>query len=339
MDYINNLKKEMSNRNVPDTLQIELLKYTEQLLKNNMTIIYNIEHLSKLMGVKLKLLNYYIYKTEDFYKEFSIPKKAGDTRVICAPSLNLKKIQRWILDNLLYQFKINDLSKGFKKNVSILDNAECHTNKRLVYNADIKDFFPSISFKKVYYMFYNVGYTAEVSYGLAKLLTYNNFLPQGAPSSPYISNIILRPLDNSIEKVTNSIGATYTRYADDLTISTNDSELFIKEIQVLKKIIEFHGFELNKYKEHLQYDNQPQFVTGLLVNNGVKVRRSIKKEVEMHIYYCNKFGIFNHLEHRGLENTSFFKEYLYGKVNFIKSIEPNIGNQYLEMLNKLEWSY
>ncbi|QBP40158.1 retron St85 family RNA-directed DNA polymerase [Paenisporosarcina antarctica] len=339
MDYVDELKMKMINRGFSTKYIDKCTTYAENLYNKNSPIIFDIKHLSKIMGISYPILFHYIYNNQKFYKEFKIPKKSGSYRVIDAPSLNLKKIQRWILDNILVNFSISKYAMGFKKQVNIVENAQIHTNKELVYNIDIKDFFPSISFENVYFIFYNIGYSSEVSYAFAKLMTYKGYLPQGSPCSPIISNILCINLDESMNSLSKNIGANYSRYADDMTISTNDIPTFLVKKGAFKNIIEFYGFKLNDKKERMQYKNHPQFVTGLLVNNKVRVRRVFKKEVEQQIYYCEKYGIFNHLKELGLEDRSFFKEYIYGKVNFIKSVEPEVAERFLERLNRLKWSY
>ena len=339
MNYIDELKSKMIVQGFSEKYTYKCTQYALNLYNKNLPIIFDIKHLSKLMGVNYSVLFYYIFNTQNFYKEFIIPKKSGENRIIDAPSLNLKKIQRWILENLLVNFPVSNYAKGFKRQTNIVDNAKIHVNKKLVYNIDIKDFFPSISFKSVYFIFYNVGYSSEVSYAFAKLVTFEGFLPQGSPCSPAISNILCVNLDETMNSLANNIGANYSRYADDMTISTNDIPLFLTKKNAFKNIVEFYDFKLNDKKERIQYENQAQFVTGLLVNNGVQVRRAFKKEVEQQIYYCEVYGIYSHLEKIGMEDRSFFKEYLYGKVNFIKSVEPQVGVQFLERLNALNWSY
>lgn len=339
MNYVDVLKTKMIDEGFSEKYTFKCTQYALNLCNKNLPIIFDIKHLSKLMGVNYSVLFFYIFNTENFYKEFKIPKKSGEYRIIDAPSLNLKKIQRWLLENLLINFPVSNCAKGFKKQTNIVDNAKIHVKKKLVYNIDIEDFFPSISFKSVYFIFYNVGYSSEVSYAFAKLVTFEGFLPQGSPCSPAISNILCVNLDETMNSLATNIGANYSRYADDMTVSTNDIPLFLTRKKAFKNIVEFYGFKLNDKKERIQYENQAQFVTGLLVNNGVQVRRALKKEVEQQIYYCEEYGIYSHLERIGMEDRSFFKEYLYGKVNFIKSVEPQVGAQFLERLNALNWSY
>lgn len=339
MNYLKELQVKLETKGLSKEEKSKYIRYVNKLLINKMPVIIDALHLSKLMGIKYSILSHYIHNTDNFYKEFEIAKKTGGYRSINAPSLNLKKIQTWIYKNILIYFPVSNYAKGFKKGTSIVDNAKLHTNKQIVYNIDIENFFPTITFKNVYFLFYNIGYSTELSYAFSKLLTYNNSLPQGSPSSPSISNILCFNLDKSMISLAHNIKGHYSRYADDMTISTNNVLSLTSKIKSIKKIVEYNGFTLNDKKERIQYSNQPQFVTGLIVNNGVKVKRRFKKEVDQQIYYCERYGIYNHLKRIGMENKSFYKEYLYGKVNFIKSVEHEVGLQFLERLNSLDWSY
>lgn len=339
MQYINLLKKEMDKKGIGCEYINSCVTYAENLIKQNLPVIFDKNHLSKLLGINSSVLSYYIYYTEQFYSDFKIPKKRGGYRKIEAPSLNLKKIQRWILDNILKCFPISNYAVGFRENYSILNNAKPHTNKKIIYNIDIMDFFPSINQNDVYFIFYNKGYTSEVSYIFSKLLTFKEHLPQGAPSSPYIANLKCEKMDFSLGQLANRIGATYTRYADDMTFSSNDVEGLLSNLRIIKKIVHNNNFNLNIKKERLKYNNQKQEVTGLIVNDGIKVKRSYKKEIEKHIYYCKKYGVYEHLKRNNLEYVSFFKEYLYGMVHFVKMIEPEIGQAYLKELKEIKWSY
>ncbi|MFC8151845.1 reverse transcriptase family protein [Bacillus paralicheniformis] len=267
MDYVNKLKSEMLQKGFSEKYIQKCVNYVEKIRINNLPVIFDARHLSKLMGIKFVILCHYVFNSDSFYSEYTIKKKSGSNREIMAPSLNLKKIQRWILDNILIYFPISNYAMGFRKNVSIVDNAKLHVNKKLVYSLDIEDFFPSISEKRVYFLFYNSGYSSEVSYVLTRLLTFSGSLPQGSPCSPVISNILCKQMDESIGELTTQISCDYSRYADDMTFSVNEVPALLSKLNTIKKIIEFYGFKLNNFKERIQYNNQTQQVTGLIVNN------------------------------------------------------------------------
>ena len=288
------------------------------------------------MGINLKTLNYYIINTDKFYREVSIPKKNGKVRKISMPSYKLKKIQRWILDNILYKVNIHEKAVGFVKDRSIIDNAKYHVKKDVVINIDIKDFFPSIDFNRIFYVFYNLGYTKELCYALSKLLTYKQVLPQGAPSSPYIANIIMKNIDLRLDGLSKKMNSDYTRYADDITISGNRK--IALNIPFIIEIIESEGFKVNYEKLKVQYSHERQEVTGIVVNNKLSVKKEFKKKLRQHIYYCKKFGVYEHLKYIEKEDKSFYKEYLYGHAYFIKMIEPKSGELFIQELDSINWN-
>ncbi|MFE8701549.1 retron St85 family RNA-directed DNA polymerase [Cytobacillus sp. FJAT-54145] len=336
MTYIINLKEELAKSDYDVEYQELCLNYANFLISNGLPVIFDKKHLSLLMGINFSSLNYYVINTDHFYQEYKIPKKNGEFRLVLAPSFNLKSIQKWILENILYNYQVSENATGFVKGKSILDNALPHVAKDVVFNLDIKDFFPSVTFKQVFYIFYNKGYTKEISFTLTKLLTYKETLPQGSPASPYIANIICKRMDQFLENLAKTHNANYTRYADDITFSgdTNIENI----INPIRSIINNEGFTINEKKVRIQNRNSMQEVTGLTVNNAVKVKRKYKKKLEQHIYYCQKHGVFSHLKYTGLENKSYFKEYLYGMANFIKMIEPDVGNRYIDSLNEIIWN-
>ncbi|EGL15000.1 reverse transcriptase family protein [Paenibacillus sp. HGF7] len=154
-------------------------------------------------------------------------------------------------------------------------------------------------------MFYHHGYTKELSYTLAALTTYNGSLPQGAPTSPYISNILCQRMDKRLLALAKKMNADYSRYADDITMSGDENVR--QYIETIKSIIINEGFDINYKKLRLQTDNNMQEVTGLIVNEDVKVKRKYKKRLEQHIYYCKKFGVYSHLKKLNLKVNHILK--------------------------------
>lgn len=340
----------MTNNHYQYELRNELLKrfgeseyfsicinYANNLSKKELPIIFDFLHISKIFNIDVKILQSIIHYQDIFYNCVKIKKKSGGFREINIPSFELKKIQRWILDNILYRIEPSIHANGFIKRKSILNNAAFHLNKNYVLNMDIKDFFPTINQNQVFKVFYDLGYTKEVSFILSKICTFNNKLPQGAPTSPYISNIICRFLDNRLSKLSESFNATYTRYADDLSFSSNVK--INNLLPIISKIINEEGFKVNISKTRILEKNQSQNVTGLIVNGEiVRVNKKYKKILLSEIYYCKKFGVNNHLDRLG-SKKKFYKEHLYGKAYFIKMVEREIGINFLNLLDEINWDY
>lgn len=311
-------------------------EYNQRLTENEVPIIYNLRHMRQLLGIRKSAQERLFGKKRgESYRVFHIPKKSGGVRTIEAPSDELKKIQLWIKENILDKFKPSQYAKGFKKGVSIYDNALPHVGKELVINIDLKDFFPSVKYCEVYKVFKYIGYTDGVSKLLTKLCTNpQNVLPQGSPASPALSNLVSLKLDKRLSRLATAIGADYTRYADDITFSGNAS--ISKYTDLIRKIIHEESYEINEDKFRLQYSFQRQEVTGLIVNTKVSVPEKLLSEIENAIYYCTKFGVVNHMTRTKIDK-GFYKEHLYGIAYFVKMVDKERGEKYLSMLDKIDW--
>ncbi|SHO48702.1 reverse transcriptase family protein [Anaerocolumna xylanovorans] len=317
----------------------QLIKiYIGRLEDNDIPVIFNLRHLRKILKIpKQKQSAYFGVNRNEMYRKFMIPKKSGGYRKIEAPSEELKLRQLWIKENIIDKFKISDSAQGFRKNHSIYGNALPHVGKELVINIDIKDFFPSITYQKVFKFFRYIGYTNQVSHLLTKMCTnVDNVLPQGSPASPSLSNIVLLKMDKRLSKLAGAVECDYTRYADDITFS--GKKVIKSLVPIICKIIEEEGYDVNKGKLRLQYSNQRQEVTGLTVNKKVSLSKRTIKEIENAIYYCKKYGVQEHMT-RIKCDKSFYKEHLYGIAYFIKMIDKEKGKKYLEELNRIEWLY
>ncbi|EDE2201483.1 RNA-directed DNA polymerase, partial [Listeria monocytogenes] len=200
-----------------------------------MKTLKNIEDrkdLADYLNIPIKRLTYilYIKRTENLYYSFEIPKKSGGVRNIDAPKSELKALQKKLATSLTkYQEilqkskrKAPNISHGFEKGKSIISNAKIHRNKKIVYNLDLENFFESFHFGRVRGFFEknkDFELSTEVATIIAQLSCFNGALPQGAPSSPIITNFICRIMDMRILKLAKNYKLDYTRYADDLTFS------------------------------------------------------------------------------------------------------------------------
>ena len=226
-NYAFEFKRKASDLGYSQTNIIKCLDYAEKLFENGVPVIYNLTHLSKLTGYKRNYITQaaVVSKYSDaYYRYYKILKKNGGTRKIQEPLPNLKSIQHWILNNILYRISSSPFAKAYIKKRGLKENLKFHRNQKLVLSVDIKDFFPSIKYQDVYQIFADVGYSNTISTYLAKLCCLEDKLPQGAPTSPYISNLIMRDLDQQIGKFCIINKIRYTRYADDLTFSDESDE-------------------------------------------------------------------------------------------------------------------
>ncbi|XOI98291.1 retron St85 family RNA-directed DNA polymerase [Paenibacillus polymyxa] len=335
-----NLEK-LINKMVSENYDIEYInlvsRYASNLIKNQVEVIFDVEHFCKLVDCSKFFVLSLMNETNPYYKKIVIPKKSGESRLISIPSDDLKNIQSYILNYILEFVPISDNAKGFKKGLSILENARIHTKKMNVLSIDIRDFFHSISSIKVKDFFLGLGYTNEVSELLTQCTTHMGKLPQGAPTSPYLANIICIELDSKLQRYISDKEIYYTRYADDLTFSSNDNlKLFFFEIIA---IIESEGFEINHNKTRIRYSHERQLVTGLVVNNkNPSVPREIKRRLRQEIHYCNKYGVHGHLSQMEKYHSNY-KNYLLGMAYYIKMVDEKIGQKFIEEIKAIPWEY
>lgn len=312
------------------------VEYARNLLDHNMPVIFDINHLSLLIGINRHVLYSYIFGEGDrVYSIITIPKKRGGKRQLSIPCYSLNYIQRWILDNVLSNTQVSDSCMGFTISRSIVTNAKVHLGADVIINVDIKDFFPSINIGQIYQLFRYYGYTKEIAFSFARLCTYDGVLPQGAPTSPCISNLVCLKLDKRLSSFANTYNASYTRYADDLSFSGKGK--LEKMLPIIEKIINEEGFKLNHEKTRVLRKGARQEITGIVINDGkLHVSREYKRKLMQEIYYCQKYGYENHQQHVG-DDHRFFRDHLYGKAYFIKMIEHDLGKKLIEELDKINW--
>lgn len=337
-EYLVNLRKHLEAANKGKKYQIACINYASRLLQNNLPVIFDIKHFALLLGMKSADLSALLFVDPDLlYTRKLIPKKNGDKREILMPCVLLKYIQRWLLDNVLVNIPNSPHAMGFREGLSIVSNAQIHVDQDCIVNIDLKDFFPTITAEDVFRIFNYYGYTKELSYAFAKLCTYNGKLPQGSPASPCISNIRCLKLDKRLAATADLYNAKYTRYADDITIS--GAADITRIIPLVRQIIADERLVINERKVHFSYRHQHQQVTGLTVNNNiVRVSKAYKRKLQQEIYYCKKYGPYNHQEHIK-DAHLFFKEHLYGKAYFVCMVEPELGKKMLSDLDTVNWDY
>lgn len=335
MDY-ESVNEAVSRGIISEKTQQAIIQYRERLESNNIPVIYNLRHLRKIFKIRRDEQDLFFgNRRSELYREFSISKKSGGKRFIEAPVKRLKEIQRWIKDKILDSFSASAYATGFRRNYSIVDNAKRHIGTELVMNFDIKDFFPSVEYADVFLIFLYFGYKKDVAHLLTKLCTNaDNVLPQGSPASPAISNLVLLKLDKRLGKLAESIGCSYSRYADDITFSGGKS---IKSIAPLvEKIICEEGYQVNPQKTRFQYHNRRQEVTGIIVNEKLSVFPEVEDELRNAIYFITKYGLADHMRHINC-HKAFYREHLFGIAYYIKMVEPEKGEKYLAKLNEIEW--
>lgn len=310
-------------------------RYIERLLYNSCPIIFELGHLAKLVGRTEQYLASALNKTSYHYRKFKIPKRRGGIREISAPYPALLECQQWINENILANIPIHNSAHAYIKTRSIISNATPHLGQKCLLHMDLKDFFPSIELAQVIKVFRNLGYSRNVAYYLSKLCCLDDVLPQGAATSPNLSNIVSYGLDVRLSGIAKSYDLRYTRYADDITFSG----FYIPAtfIGAVTEIVEEQGFRVNGNKTRLDYRGGKRIVTGLSVaGSSLKIPRLYKRKVRQEIYYIAKHGYISHVERKRIRNP-FYIDSLFGKLNYWLLIEPDnsYANKVREVLKSL----
>lgn len=317
--------------------------------------------LADFFGIKYEKFIYHVYKLPESskYTTFLIPKRSGGSREISAPISAIKIIQSKLNSVLQAIYKPKETVHGFIFEKSIVTNAEQHIRQNYVLNIDLENFFPSIHFGRVMGIFkvYPFEFNEEVAKTLAHICCFNKRLPQGAPTSPIISNLICAKLDTEIMRLVKRHRCYYSRYADDLTFSTSirnfppcileliktDSTYEAKVGAELAKIIEENGFNINIKKTRLSHNYQRQEVTGLTVNEFPNVERKFVRQIRAMLNAWQKYDLpaaekehFEKYNHRcrQTDRKPAFDDILWGKINYLGMVKGKSNSVYLNLGNK-----
>ena len=284
------------------------------------------------------------------YVRFTIPKKSGGERAIWAPMPRLKAAQRWILREIVEHLPVHGAAHGFLPGRSILTNAQAHTGARVLLNVDLKDFFPTVTWRRAKGVFRKAGYREQVATLLALLCTEAprevvehqgeqwfiamgpRSLPQGAPTSPALTNALCLRMDRRLSGLARKLGWRYTRYADDLTFSLPVGHKGPPRLGTLlggiKAVTAAEGFELNDAKTRVARSGARQKVTGLVVNGaeGPRVPRALRRQL--------RAAVHNLEQGRPLpEGESLAR--LAGYAAFVHMSDPALGGDLLRRLGEL----
>lgn len=297
-----------------------------------MVVYKEISSLVKDLGFSKKALYYASNSIDKLYHNVSIPKQNGELRQLQVPNDFLKAIQKSIAKNLLAYEPISPYATAYRYGGSTIVNARPHINKSVVLKLDIRHFFDNITYPMVKEkVFAAEKYSEENRILLSILCVYQHSVPQGAPTSPFISNIIMRDFDNTVGEWCEKHNVTYTRYCDDMTFSgdfeSKDIIDFI-EIELLK-----YGFFLNKKKTTLLHNGQRKVVTGIVVNEKATVPISYRKKLRQEMYYIKKYGVESHIKKCGIsEPKDQYLKKLLGRINYALSVHKDE-----ELLEYRQW--
>ena len=349
--HINQIRKQFA--------ELQSKKDLVKLLSDAKNMLYG----EDCKPVQLKSLTYYTNPTlcKRRYQTFTVKKKSGADRTIHAPVKGLKSILRSLNFILQCIYEPHEAATGFVLEKSIVDNAKNHVGHHYVLNMDLKDFFHTFDRNRVkmgfmYEPFNLNGDKEPLAFLLASLCTHpfeidgevKTVLPQGSPTSPTLTNILCKKLDRRLTGLANRFGATYTRYADDITFSSPHNiytgESFNQE---LKRIIEEdQKLVVNPKKTRLQKAGYRQEVTGLIVNDKVNVSRRYVKQIRMWLYYWEKYGyekaeqIFrrDYIADKGhvKDMNAHLVNVLDGKLEFLKTVKGTQNSTYLGLKGRFD---
>ncbi|MBA4188800.1 MAG: RNA-directed DNA polymerase [Planctomycetaceae bacterium] len=326
-----------------------------RLAERELPVMHTPADVAKLLGLSIKELRWLAFHTEvatrTHYVKFQIPKKSGGMRTLAAPHKKLKAAQHSILSNIVSRLPVTEAAHGFVAGRGIVSNANPHVGKTVVVNLDLENFFPTVVFPRVRSVFERYGYSGSVATILALLctecpratVTYAGVqyeastgprgLPQGAPTSPGISNQVARKLDKRLLGVAAKLGLTYTRYADDLTFSGGEA-LNSKTGWLLAKvrhIAQEEGFAVNEKKTRVMRRSAAQLVTGVVVNEKPSISRDELRRLRAILHRAKTEG----LEAQNREGRPNFRDWLIGKIAFVSMVRPDVGGKLKAALDAL----
>lgn len=278
---------------------------------------------ANLLGVEEERLKEILKDTSLQYKEFWIAKRKGGYRMISAPNETLKAIQNTIYHRILLPVNVHPAATGFRHRKNITDNVLPHLGKKYVLKTDIHDFFPSIRIPRVKKTFEEMGYPVQIAKVLGALCCKYRCLPQGAPTSPALSNIISYTMDCKLAALAVENDLTYTRYADDLTFS---GDSFTKEqvLPQIKQIVREEKFELNFKKTRFLAEHHRKIITGVSVSSGEKltIPKARKRAIRKNVHFILTKGLAEHQRRIGSTDPVYLKR-LIGTLCYWRSIEPD----------------
>ncbi len=334
----------------------------QKLSTNNIPKFNTAKDLADAMNISVGELRFLTFSRKTskttHYRRFYIRKKTGGQRLISAPMPRLKAAQKWVMNNILYPVELHNAAHGFIPKRSIISNAEPHVGKKVVINMDVKNFFPTITYKRIKGVFLNLGYDDQVATILALLCsepevrktkldgetyytaTSERHLPQGAPCSPAITNLICRNLDKRLEGLAKKNGYVYTRYADDITFSNDPNTAQFsaekhehKLIAATRKILRDEGFKLHPDKVRIMRNGRKQEVTGIVVNQKINLDRKELKRFKSLLYHIEKYGLDN-AHWKGKTGTSMLSS-MRGYAQYVAMVNPEKGKQFTTRVDAL----
>ena len=318
---IDDLRESIRRDLAPTEAELQLF---QQLVDGDVPPLISTQVLSLILGVSHKLLWAMASVPNQYYRRFQIAKRNGGTRDIATPRVFLKVVQRWILLNILYRRTLPPFVTGFVPGRGLMANASFHVGRKYLVKIDVQDFFPSIGLRQVESVYSTFGFPDKVVKLLTKLSLLQGELPQGAPTSPQIANLVFLPCDEQIKAVSDQYGVAYSRYADDLTFSSDVriSDGFVREVI---RLIESRSFHINRQKSRSLRPGQRLMTTGMVVNVKTHPLRELRRQLRARFHQAQLMpGSFGEEAYK-----------LLGWAAYVNMYDPELGSEYLGIAKRV----
>lgn len=331
------------------------------LRSRGVPVVFTLFHLAEMTNTSFRFLERIANRTIEPYRVFNLKKRGPGTgyRQIAIPDNQLACVQRWIHDEILTKGGVHHASTAFSRGCDPLKNATVHSGARWLVKMDITDFFEAVSERQVYRVFRSFGYRPLMAYHFARLCTrlaersrkYTKrrwhtgptrigHLPQGAPTSPLLANLVCSDLDAQLASLAGNYGCTYTRYADDIVFSTHEfcRERASRLIAEASRALGDRGFTRNRRKTHVCPPGARKIVTGLLVDHeSPRLNREFREQILLHLYHVKRWGLADHCMRRGFRSLVGFRAHLHGLITYAEHIESGFGAKCRAKFDALDW--
>jgi len=341
----------------------------ERLRLKELPVVFTLGHLAAICDVPYRYLRDIVSREFDPYRVFNIRKRSGGYRQITVPEPALMRVQKWIHQNILLSATVSPISTAFSLGAGPVKNAEQHQGCRWLVKVDVTSFFESVSERQVYRVFRGVGYPALLSFELTRLCTrfpmglsknkrrrwrgnhkvYSilpytakliGHLPQGAPTSPILANLVCAKLDTRLMELASKCGGVITRYADDIAFSASEfdrtrAKALIADITAA--LIGF-GFRRNDAKTHVVPPGARRIVTGLLVDSGKpRLTKAFRDKLRFHLYHARTKGVRVHCEKRKFRSLLGFREHLRGLIAYAGQVDLEFSRVCRAEFEAIDW--
>ncbi len=298
---------------------------------DNIHFIRSVDDLCRKLQISESDLGFMLRKIPKLYRKSKIEKGNGELRILHKPDRQLLSLQKKIRKHILEPIPVDPCVHGYRKGRSSMTNAQVHAGNSYLAKLDIKGFFPSIHYTRVEKLFTKLGCSLDVSKILTRLTTHNYCLPQGAATSPDISNLILVEIDDILATKCERKDLVYTRYSDDTATSGNWN--FSGLLDSFIEIIERNGFRVSREKTCFLGPSEQKEITGYITNEKVNVSKDRIRRLRATIHNCIMYGHST----QNIEDKPDFEASLKGQIQYVQRVNPHVGEQLLRMLHKVDW--